>query len=176
MKISAKVNYKLLFLLAVMGILIMAGSLSFFSSCTTFYPHLRVLDNDTADEILEKGRLWYSEQRKFKRAIETFEIVLERYPGESIQCAWAYYEIGISYYKMREFEVATEYFNIVLNDYPEQTTQGRLSELLLGKIEREETRKNASYSDDRDTDEENEDAPFLEARQVELDDDEDDLI
>lgn len=126
------------------------------SACTADTMRLAVQEDDGPNEILEKGRIWYAEYQEYDDAIETYQKVLERFPDDSNACAWAYYEIGMTYYKMGDYDDASTYFNIVLDQYPQQSTQGILSDLLLGKIERDETHKNASYEeeDDEEDDEE----------------------
>ena len=137
-----KRNLLLLFSLTLLVLVLLGWG------CAGFLAGLEVEEEDLAEDILEKGRVLYAQYRDYDGAIDIFMEVLERYPDETESVAWAYYEIGMSYYRMHDFEEAEMYFDIVLENYPDQSAQVTLAEHLKVKIDNDLTDRNGTYQDE----------------------------
>ncbi len=139
----------LLFIIVILFIL---------SGCKTEY-NIKDENNNiySAEKLLLLGQESYK-AKDYETSIKYYQAIIDNYPDDDYNVAWAYYEIGFIYYVMEDYVKAKEKFNKVIIDYPKQEDQVNLSKYILEKIEaieKENEEKNKKDDDKSDETEEN---------------------
>lgn len=86
------------------------------SACSTIPESSLPKEEDTADILLEKARSIYDLDFNNK-AIEVYQLIIDKYPEERKIVAWAYYEMAFIMFNMKKWDESLELFYIVVNKY-----------------------------------------------------------
>jgi tetratricopeptide (TPR) repeat protein len=91
----------------------------------------------TAGKKLSENALAHFFDFNYKKAIDTYGIILERTNAEPSYRAWAQYETGFCYYYLKDFKRAKTEFEKVILEYPQPqfASQRVLAEMLIKKID-----------------------------------------
>ena len=88
----------------------------------------------SAEKLLLEGQRAYN-KKDYELALRYYNAIIEYYPDDKKNVAWAYYEIGYVYYIQEDYEDAKNYFTIVINNYPDQKDACALAGYILSKIQ-----------------------------------------
>ncbi len=110
-------------------------------------PNLTKQELADPNKIMVKAREAYADKR-YTLAINTFSIILKKYPNDTYNASWAQYEIGMCYYMKEDYKKARDSFVIVLQKYPIPRQPRILSLHLIRKIDSNDGVKRTTYKDE----------------------------
>ncbi len=84
--------------------------------CNTIPDSMLPKEDDDAKTLLEKARNIY-ERNAPNKAVEVYQILIDKYPNERRTVAWAYYEMGFILFDLKKWEESFEKFEIVVKEY-----------------------------------------------------------
>ncbi|MDR2053542.1 MAG: tetratricopeptide repeat protein [Treponema sp.] len=76
----------------------------------------QVKDNTTPEELVQYAQEAMDHNR-YKKALEFYEIILERFPNDNYMTCTAEYEIAFIHYKQKKYEEARSEFEALLRRY-----------------------------------------------------------
>jgi len=93
------------------------------------------------DKKLAENALTHFIDFNYRKAIDTYAIILDRTNAEPSYRAWARYETGFCYYYLRDFDRAKAEFEKVISEFPQAnfSSQRVLAEMLIKKIDEGKT-------------------------------------
>ncbi len=103
-----KIKIQLLIIIVLM--------VSFLIGCTAIPKHLLPTEDDDAKTLLKKGRDIF-DLDAYEKALEIYFKIIEKYPDERETVAWAYYEIGFTYYRMEKWQESLSNLYIAIKQY-----------------------------------------------------------
>jgi len=118
----------------------------FLSSCAT-----RVIPYGLGpEELIQRGQE-ASDRNRFRHALQYYQAVLERHPGNSDSVVAAEYEIAFIHYRQRNMYLAREGMNAILERFdapggdmlPEKFRV--LARMILGRIDEHEARRGGFF-------------------------------
>ena len=108
---------------------------SLFSCAET---QISIKNNDgtiySPQRLLLEGQTEVNEAQ-YEQALQYYQAVIDNFPDDKENLAWAYYEIGYVYYLMEDYLNAKINFKIVIKDYKKQKDAYYLAQFMLSKIE-----------------------------------------
>lgn len=98
-------------------------------------PSQKEILTDTARNTLETARM-FMKVGKYLKAIQYYDLLLEKYPESKQECSWGLYEKSYCYYKLKKYTFATKGFESIKTKYPDATGPISLAEKMIAKMER----------------------------------------
>ncbi len=107
----------MVFLVKKIVLFIFFSLVLFINSCAS--SNVVIVDEALAPQVIAEFAYEEFNKKNYKRAIAYYELIIERFDKNVFpkEVAWAYYEIGFTYYYQNKFEKAIPYFDIVLMEF-----------------------------------------------------------
>ena len=89
---------------------------------------------DKPEKVISEAALEFYNAGRYRKAIDTYRLILDNPDAEPKYRLWAQYEIAFSFYRMDDFEKAEKEFQKVLEMFPDTNIQERAPRILAEKM------------------------------------------